>query len=289
MRYIEPLFRPPSEADSLIFQVTIGCSHNACVFCAMYRTKDFRVRPLEEILGEIVEVRESESDTRRVFLADGDALAAPTDFLVKILRKLRESFPRLRRISLYATPQNLLQKSSADLELLKESGLTLFYLGLESGSDSVLKRQAKGVTARQAVEAVRKGQEAGLKSSLMILLGLGGVEGSEEHAKATAEVLNGIQPNYLSALTWYPVREAPLMRLIDRGDFTLLTDGQVLDELETLLEGLELRDTVFRANHASNPLPLGGRLNRDKKTLLELVESARRGSVPLRPFFFRGT
>jgi len=289
MRYEEPLFRPPSEAQSLLFQVTVGCSHNACVFCAMYRNKAFRVRGLDEVLEEIEEAREFWPGSPRVFLADGDAMAAPTGFLLAILHRLREAFPRLRRVGIYSTPQNLLEKSEDELASLARAGLSIFYLGLESGSDAVLLSQAKGVTSAQAVEAVRRGQEAGLRSSLMVLLGPGGAEGSEEHALETARAVGAIRPHYLSALTWFPVREAPLMRLVERGAFHLMGDEEILAELELLIANLDLDDTVFRANHASNPLPIGGRLNRDRDALLRVVRAARGGGVPLRPLLLRGT
>lgn len=289
MRFVEPVFRPPSEADSLIFQVTIGCSHNACTFCAMYRNKSYHVRPLEEMLAEIAEAAGQWPQTSRVFLGDGDAMAAPTGFLAEVLDALARSFPRLRRVSLYATPMNLLQKSSLELEGLVQRGLKLFYLGLESGSDAVLRKVGKGATSAEAVEAVLKGHAAGLKSSVMVLLGLGGQEGAEEHARSTANAASRMQPDYLSALTWYPVPEAPLYRQMKAGRFLLPGDEGILQELEWLLLGLDLKDTVFHSNHASNPLPLRGRLCRDKGRLLMEVSAARRGLLPLRPFFVRGT
>lgn len=289
MRYAEPVFRPPSEADSLIIQITIGCSHNACSFCAMYRNKTFRVRPLDEVLAEISEAARRWPQTSRVFLGDGDALAAPSGFLAPVLDALALSFPRLRRVSLYATPMNLLHKSSGELEDLVRRGLKLFYLGLESGSDSVLRKVAKGATSAQAVEGILKGQAAGMKSSVMVLLGLGGRDGAEDHARSTAAAASRMQPDFLSALTWYPVPEAPLYRQMEAGRFLLPGDEGILQELEWLIEGLDLNDTVFHSNHASNPLPLRGRLCRDKGRLLMEVSAARRGLLPLRPSFVRGT
>jgi len=289
MRTFEPVFRPPSEAESLILQVTVGCSHNACTFCAMYRNKRFFVRPLEEVLEEIEEAAGEWPSCPRVFLGDGDALAAPAPFLLAVLEALRRAFPALRRVSLYATPMNLLAKSPEELKALKEAGLDLFYLGLESGSDEVLKRVGKGASSSEIVEAVRRGRGAGIKASVMVLLGLGGVEGSEEHIRASAGALNAIQPEYLSALTWYPVAEAPLYRALRAGRFRMPGDGGILNELELLIRLLDLRDTVFRANHASNPLPIGGRLSRDRARLLDAVAAARRGDLPLRPHFLRGT
>ena len=289
MKYFEPVFRPPSEADSLILQVTVGCSHNACVFCAMYRNKRFFVRPLEEVLAEVDEAAAEWPGCPRVFLGDGDAMAAPTDHLLAVMTGLSSRFRSLRRVSCYATPMNLLAKPAEDLALLKAAGLSLFYLGLESGSDRVLREMAKGASADEIVEGVGRASRAGLRSSLMVLLGLGGIEGSEEHAAATAKVLNRIQPHYLSALTWYPAPGAPLFNRMKSGRFVCPDDSGVLRELKVLVSELKLQDTVFRANHASNPLPIGGRLSRDRDRLLAVITAAERGTVPLRPAFLRGT
>ena len=289
MRYVDPLFRPPSEAESLIFQVTVGCSHNACLFCGMYRNKRYYERPVGDLLEEIREAAAEYPWAARVFLADGDALAAPAELLMEALAGLKQNFGRLRRVSAYATPQNLIEKTPEELSKLRAAGLGLIYLGLESGSREVLKRQNKGVVPEQAAEAVKKAHSAGMKSSLMVLLGLGGTEGSEEHARSTAGLCNQIQPLYLSALTWMPVRQAPLWSLMERGDFNLPGDDGILAELEMLVRNLDLNDTVFRANHASNPLPIAGRLSRDRESILDIIGAARRGAVPLRPFFLRGT
>jgi radical SAM superfamily enzyme YgiQ (UPF0313 family) len=255
----------------------------------MYRTKVFSVRPLAELSEEIVRTGALWPEIPRVFLGDGDALAAPADLLLEVAALLKRAFPRLRRVSLYATPQNLLSKTPEELSALAAAGISLFYLGLESGCGRVLKAQNKGVTPQEAVEAVLKGHRAGMRSSVMVLLGLGGVEGSEEHAIQTALACNGMQPNHLSALTWMPVPEAPLQRLLERGAFQMPADEGILKELEILIENLDLDDTVFRVNHASNPLPLAGRLRRDKTALLGAVSAARRGALPLRPLFMRGT
>jgi len=255
----------------------------------MYRNKEFSVRDIDELKVEIAEAARILPGCARVFLGDGDALAAPTDFLLEVLDALRAAFPGLRRISLYASPMNLLEKTPAELLALREAGLKLFYLGVESGSDRVLKVMAKGVTAEETAEAVLRGRRAGIKASVMILLGLGGVEGSREHALETAKVLNAIQPEYASALTWFPVERAPLHRLMESGRFNLPDDMGILNELELLIENLELEDTVFKANHASNPLPVGGRLSRDSDRLLNLIRAAKSGEVPLRPVYLRGT
>lgn len=289
MRYVEPVFRPPSEAESLILQVTIGCSHNACTFCAMYRNKQYRVRPLDEVREEILEAARLSPGVTRVFLGDGDAMAAPAPFLVEVLRCLRAAFPALRRVSLYATPMNLLRKSEGELEEMSRLGLSLAYVGLESGSDKILRRVGKGVNSGEAVEGVLKAHGAGIHTSVMVLLGLGGTEGWKEHATSTALTVNAMQPRYLSALTWMPVAEAPLVRLARQGRFALPDDAGVLRELKRLLEGLQLDDTVFHSNHASNPLPLSGRLSRDKSRLLDAVSAAQGGWLPLRPLHVRGT
>lgn len=289
MRTFEPVFRPPSEAESLILQATVGCSHNACTFCAMYRHKQFFVRPLQELLEEIGEASAEWPGCPRVFLGDGDAMAAPTSYLLLVLKALYGAFPSLRRVSLYATPMNLLEKSEEDLARLRDAGLSLFYLGIESGCDEVLRSVGKGAGSEEMVEAVTKGAGAGIKSSLMVLLGLGGVSGSEAHAVGTARVLNRIQPDFLSALTWYPAEDAPLFRQMKTGRFVCPDDAGILKELKVLISELDLRDTVFRANHASNPLPIGGRLSRDRDRLLAVISAAEKGSVPLRPAFLRGT
>lgn len=289
MELVEPVFRPPSEAQSLILQATVGCSHNACTFCAMYRNKRFRARPLAELEAEVAEAAASSPGVKRVFLGDGDALAAPAETLLGLLAALRRAFPALSRVSLYASPQNLLEKSEAELARLREAGLSLFYLGLESGDDAVLSAVNKGVTAAQAVEAVRRGHRAGLRSSVMVLLGLGGTEGSSRHALGSAAALNAMQPHHLSCLTWYPVPQAPLYHRAARGTFALPDDAGVLRELRELLAALRLEQTVFRANHASNPLPLSGRLDRDRAQLLDAVDAALDGQLPLVPAFLRGT
>ncbi len=289
MHYAEPVFRPPSESESLILQVTVGCSHNACTFCAMYRNKSYGVRPVPEVLEDISEAAARWPHTSRVFLGDGDAMAAPVEVLTAVLKALRTAFPRLHRVSLYATPMNLLQKSAGELAELRALGLRLFYLGLESGSDEVLRGVGKGATSAESVEAVLKGHAAGMKSSVMVLLGLGGVEGGAEHAGATARAANLMQPGYLSALTWFDVPEAPLHRQRAAGRFHLPGDEGILEELQALVEGLNLRDTVFHSNHASNPLALSGRLSRDKERLLGVIAAAKEGLIPLRPRFLRGT
>ena len=201
MEYDFPLFRPPSEAKSLIFQVTLGCSWNRCRFCTSYRTKEFRVRPFEEVERDVVEMSRRAPDARKIFLADGDPMAAPTDHLMKVLDLMNRRFPSLERISTYAGPTNLMAKTPEELRMLKGRKLDLLYLGIETGNDELLKRVTKGATAEQIVEGSRKALQAGLRMSAFIILGLGGVDGSHEHAKDSARVVNDIGPQFLATLT----------------------------------------------------------------------------------------
>ena len=208
MEYDLPLFRPPSEARSLIFQVTLGCSWNRCRFCTSYSTKEFRVRPFEEVERDVVEMSGSYPDTRKIFLADGDPMAAPTDYLVKVLDLMNRRFPSLERVSTYAGPTNLAAKTPEELGMLKDRKLDLLYLGIETGNDDLLKRVGKGATAEQIVEGGRKALRAGLRMSVFIILGLGGVEGSHEHAKDSARVVNPSVPSSWprSPSWWVPTR-----------------------------------------------------------------------------------
>ena len=292
MEYDFPLFRPPSEARSLIFQVTLGCSWNRCRFCASYRTKEFRVRPFEEVERDVVEMSGSYPQTRKIFLADGDPMAAPTDYLVKVLDLMNRRFPSLERISTYAGPTNLMAKTPEELGLLKERKLDLLYLGIETGNDELLKRVGKGATAAQIVEGGRKALRAGLRVSAFIILGLGGVEGSRAHAKDSARVVNGIDPQFLATLTLIPLPDARTYedRVMGRG-FRLIGPEQSLQELRWFVEDLELSGCKFGTEHASNYLPITGRmLPRDKEEILRLLDNALSEVSPglFRPEWSRG-
>ncbi len=201
LQYDEPVFRPPSEADSLILQATLGCSHNKCAFCGMYKMKAFRIRKFEDFQRDVNIVKKEYPEVRRVFLADGDALAIKTGQLQKILRLLYHSFPRLERVTSYANPSNLLHKSEAELQLLREEGLKILYFGVETGDDELLHRINKGATRAEVIEAGRKAVAAGFELSVTVILGLGGKERSEWNAQETATILNEIQPHYIGALT----------------------------------------------------------------------------------------
>jgi radical SAM superfamily enzyme YgiQ (UPF0313 family) len=292
IRYQEPVYRPPSEADSLILQVTIGCSWNRCTFCGMYRDRRFRVRPLDELRDEIDRVREQvgADGVRKVFLADGDALVAKAAHLGRVLDALREAFPRLRRVSAYASPQALEVRSVAEMRELRERGLTQYYLGVESGDDDTLRALDKGVDGDAMIACGRKAIEAGVKLSVMVLLGAAGRERSREHARASARVVNAIAPRFVSTLVMTPVPGTPLAELDDRGGFETLAPVELAAELREFVAGLDLEGAVFRSNHASNHLALAGTLPKDKAAMLAALDGvlAHPEAAPFRPNWMRG-
>ena len=261
IRYEGQLYRPPSEADSLILQATIGCSYNRCSFCAMYREKRFRVRPLEELQREIDWAAANAGElVRKVFLADGDALIAKSSFLLALLERLRAAFPDLARVSCYASPQSLQVRSVDEMRALREAGFSLYYLGIESGHDAVLAKLEKGVDSAEMVRVARKASEAGVKLSTMILLGAGGRALSAEHARESARVVNAIQPRFVSTLVMTPVEGTPLFEQAERGEVDELRPLELARELHGFLAALELEGSIFRSNHASNYLALAGTL-----------------------------
>ncbi|WP_285576152.1 B12-binding domain-containing radical SAM protein [Geothrix limicola] len=289
MRYDEPLFRPPSEADSFILQATLGCSWNACTYCAMYRGKRYQERPLDAVLADIAEARERfAEDVRHVFVADGDPLGMGLDRWEPILGALAEAFPRLRRVSTYATARNLLEKTPEELKRLRELGLSLLYIGPESGDDATLKRIAKGADAAEHIEAARKAREAGMEQSLIFLLGVGGRTRSEIHARASGRLATAMDPRFLSTLTLTVIPDTPISRLEDQGRFELPDVHELLMELRWFVEEARPSGAIFRANHASNYLPIGGRLPRDRDSILAAIDAALAGQVPLRPEWARG-
>lgn len=289
MRYDEPLFRPPSEADSFILQATLGCSWNACTYCAMYRGKRYQERPLDDVLADITEggARFAEA-VRHVFVADGDPLGMGVERWESILRALTASFPRLRRVSTYATARNLLDKTPDQLRRLRELGLALLYIGPESGDDATLKRIAKGATAEDHVEAARRAREAGLEQSLIFLLGAGGRARSEEHARASGRLATAMDPRFLSTLTLTVVPGTPIERLEEQSRFELPDPQGLLTELRWFIEEARPSAAIFRSNHASNYLPIGGRLPRDRDGILAAIDEALAGRVRLRPEWARG-
>ena len=291
INYEGSLYRPPSEADSLILQATIGCSYNRCTFCAMYREKAFRVRPFEELRDEIAWARENlGSRVHKVFLADGDALVAKAGFLHRTLHELRGAFPDLRRVSAYASPQSMQVRSVDEMRALREAGLSLYYLGIESGHDTVLERLEKGVDAAEMTRVAAKASEAGVKLSTMILLGAGGRQLSEEHARESARVVNAIQPRFVSTLVMTPVEGTPLWDEAQRGEVDELEPIELARELRTFVANLDLRGSIFRSNHASNYLTLRGSLPKDKDDLVGVLDAvlANPERAPFVPEWLRG-
>jgi radical SAM superfamily enzyme YgiQ (UPF0313 family) len=293
LNYDYPVYRPPSEADSLILQVTLGCSFNQCSFCSMYRDKSFRMRPLERVLSEIDTIKRTRAPVRRVFLADGDALACPTGHLLSILSALTAAFPTLERVTSYALPSNLLRKSTEELQRLRQAGLAMIYYGIESGSAEILKRITKGATPDSMVRGLARAAEAGLAVSATVILGLGGRSHWREHVAGTARLVNRVPLDYLSTLQLgleSGIRDE-FHRKFARlgGDFEPQDDAGMLREQRLLIETLAPPNPlVFRSNHASNALPLRGTLPADRAALLAQLDRAASGSIALRPQWLRG-
>lgn len=288
MRYEGRLYRPPSEADALIVQATIGCSWNRCTYCDMYRDKTFRVRDLAETLEDMDSAGAAfGGEVEKLFVADGDALVLPMDAWTAILARARRLFPNLRRVSCYAMARNVLAKSDDELRALREAGLGLLYIGPESGDDATLKRIAKGDDAAEHVEAARRAHAAGMQISVIALLGIA-MDRSAEHARATADLVTQMDPEFFSALTVTVVDGTPLDRLAKRGRFVVPPVPALLTELRTMVDAARPTDALFRTNHASNYLPLGGRLPRDRARIVAAIDAALRGEIPLRPERARG-
>jgi len=263
MKYREPLFRPPAEAESLIFQVAYGCPHNTCRFCGMYKTVKYQLRNEAETLSEISEAGKFYGNSRRIFLADGDVMALPFERLLTILDAVNAAFPRLARIDLYANGSSILMKSPEQLRMMRERKVHTLYMGLESGSQHVLDRFGKTERVEEMIQAVHVAQGYGFRLSVMILLGLGGKDLREEHISDTVLALNRMQPALLSALRYIRIPGLTLPP-----EYKPCSEYAVVEELRRIVAGLELEHTVFRANHTSNPLPLAGRFPADREKLL---------------------
>ena len=290
LNYDAPLYRPPSEARSLIFQVTLGCSFNECSFCDMYRSKEYSERSWDEIKSEIDMMSNYVPDTRRVFLADGDALNLDTEFMIKIVKYIKEKFEKLERISCYAMPMNILKKTPEELKKMNEAGLDMFYLGLESGSDVVLKKVTKGAVGKTIIKSVNKAKDAGYKMSCMIILGLGGKTYSNEHIKGTAEVISACSPQYVGALTLY-LENGIKQEFLDKfeGEFIRINDDESLEELYSLINQIETKDEiVFRANHGSNAYTIKGTFPQDKQDMLDKIIWMKQHPEIMRPEGLRG-
>ena len=290
MQYYGDVYRPPSEAASLIIQVTLGCSHNTCAFCTMYKEKRFYNRPTEDVLNDLREVAGSAYGrrVRRIFLADGDALIRKTDDLVVILDEIARLYPNVERVTSYASPGSLLIKKPEELKILREHGLSMVYLGLESGSDEVLKLMTKGFTSAQIVEGGLKAKAAGMQLSVTAIAGLGGTALSKEHAEGTAKALSAMNPEYVGVLTLEVHDDTPLEKWTKEGTFTLLDAVEVLKETRELIRMTDCPGCVFRMNHASNYLTLRGTLNEDKDALIAQIDAALNGDIDLRPEWARG-
>ena len=294
MRYdSDLLYRPPGEWKSYLLQCTIGCSNNKCTFCGMYKEKKFRIRPTEEILEDIDMAREYYGpNLRRVFLMDGDAIIIKTEEMLKILHKLYATFPKLEKVTVYAGPRSTLSKTPEELKQLHDAGLSRAYLGVESGSDEVLKIIKKGSTSEEMLLAGQRLVEAGIDLWVTVILGMTGANGEggdwEEHIRSTAKMINAMRPRHLSAMTFAPAKGTPLGEDVLAGRFTVCDADHVLEECRMLIELLDVDPLHFTSNHASNYLPLKGGLPEDKEKFLEMIDQALAGKIRLRKTLNRG-
>ena len=290
LNYDAPLYRPPSEAKSLIFQVTLGCSFNECSFCDMYRSKDYSERSWEEVKGEIDMMSKMLPDTTKIFLADGDALNLDTEYMIKIVKYIYEKFPNLERVSCYAMPMNLLKKTPEELDGMKKAGLDMLYLGIETGSDILLKKVTKGATAKTIIKSCKKAKDAGFTLSCMVILGIGGSKYSSENARETAKVISEVKPDYVGALTLYlenGIKDEFLTKFNE--EFIRISDSEAIDELEELVLGIDVNDkVVFRANHGSNAYNVAGTFPEDKQAMLDKINWMKEHPEVVRPQGLRG-
>jgi len=282
MHYSGSVYRPPSEAHSLIVQCTLGCSHNQCAFCIMYKDKRFSINPLEQVLGDLAEARAMYRRIERIFLADGDALILPMDYLLAVLDFIRDKFPECVRVSAYAGVKALMRKTDAELRTLREHGLALVYVGLETGNEALLRKYRKGVTVEETVEHSLRAKAAGMGLSITAINGMGGRELSETHAIDTAAALSRIKADFVAMLTLRVYSGTPLHDWIERGELTMLGPLELAAENRILLQHIDSEGSVFRSNHASNYLPLAGTLNRDREALIAQIDRALAGEVRFR-------
>lgn len=288
MRYEGMVYRPPSEAYSLIIQVTIGCSQNRCTFCSMYKNKQFRIRNLKEIFEDFAAARRMYGRVEKIFLADGDALICRMEELRAILTMIKEDFPECRQVTCYASPKSILLKSDEELKELHSLGLSMVYVGLESGNEEVLRRIQKGVTAEEMIMAAGKVKKAGIRLSVTAISGLGGKELWKEHAVDTGKVLSAMKPDYIGLLTLMIEPGVPMEEEIRRGELVLLSSDEILMETRLMIEHMDAPGAVFRSNHASNYVILKGTLNHDKEALLAKLDQALEGKIRKKAEWMRG-
>ena len=290
LNYDAPLYRPPSEAKSLIFQVTLGCSFNECSFCDMYRSKEYSERSWDEVKGEIDMMSKMLPDTTKIFLADGDALNLDTEYMIKIVKYIYEKFPNLERVSCYAMPMNLLKKTPEELDSMKKAGLDMLYLGIETGSDILLKKVTKGATAKTIIKSCKKAKDAGFTLSCMVILGIGGSKYSSENARETAKVISAVKPDYVGALTLYlenGIKDEFMTKFNE--EFIRISDSEAIDELKELISGIDVNDkVVFRANHGSNAYNVAGTFPEDKQAMLDKITWMKEHPEVVRPQGLRG-
>lgn len=288
IEYDPPVYRPPGEWRSFLVQATIGCSHNGCTFCGMYKGKKFRIRPMDDIIGDIREAAAFYNQYEKVFLCDGDAIVMKTEDLLEIIGEIKKDFPHCRLISTYAGPRSTLSKTPEELKILHEAGLGRAYLGIETGMEALLKSTNKGVSRAEMLEAGLRLRNAGIDLWGIILIGLGGKPLSMENARDTAKLINEMQPNHLSAMNYTPVEGTKLGNQALRGEFQVLSAKESLMETAELIRNLEVSGMHFTSDHASNYLPLKGTLNEDRDKLLRLIDGAIGGKVAVRSEASRG-
>ncbi|MDK9705757.1 MAG: radical SAM protein [Desulforhopalus sp.] len=288
MHYQGNIFRPPSEAYSILLQITTGCSHNKCTFCGMYKGTRFSIKDEQTIAADIDFAAQHCRNQDRLFLCDGDALILPQERLLNILAAIRTKLPWVTRIGTYANTKSIRMKSPEQLRELREAGLGIAYMGLESGDDVTLQAISKGADAARMIEMGKKLRAAGIKLSITVLLGIGGRERSLIHARETGRVLTAIDPEYVGALSLMLTPNTPLFAATERGEFTLLDSKEMLEELAVMIAATELTGGYFHANHASNYLPIKAKLPQDKEATLQLIDLALRGKVSLKPEYLRG-
>ena len=287
MHYEGNIIRPPSEANSILLQVTVGCSHNKCRFCGAYRGERFRIKSDAVIMEDIAFAAEYCRRQRRVFLCDGDALIIPQKRLLPILKAIEKQLPWVTRVGVYANTKSIKMKTPDELKELKEHGLGIAYMGLETGDDVTLKKVRKGATSDTMIKMGKKMREAGIKLSITVLLGIAGPERSTIHAKETGRVLSGIDPEYVGALSLMLYPDADLYQEYKSGEFILLEPNEMLEELRIMIEHTNMSRGLFHANHASNYLPIRAVMPKDKESTLQLIDEALGGRVALRPEWMR--